>query len=116
MATMMLDSVSVTIILEDNATVQELANRSPIRLTADDYGQKEKVGDLPFTPTARQDLAPTQVNKGELYLYGSNSLVIFYVSEPNHWGGYTPLGVLQDPDVLDAFIGSGETAVTIDFN
>lgn len=116
MATMMLDSVSVDLILEDNATVQELANRSPTKLTVTDYGRKEKVGELPFTPTARQDLAPTEVNKGELYLYGSSSLVIFYVSQPNRWGGYTPLGVLQDPDVLDAFIGSGETVVTIDFD
>lgn len=116
MATMRLDSVSVDIIWEDNATVQELANRSPIKLTVTDYGRKEKVGKLPFTPTARQDLAPAQVNKGEVYLYGSNSLVIFYVSGPNQWGGYTPLGVLQDPDILDAFISSGETAVTIDFN
>ncbi len=70
----------------------------------------------PFAPTARQDLTHTQVDKGGLYLFGSNSLVIFYVSEPGQWGGYTPLGVLQDPDILDAFIRSGETAVTIDFD
>lgn len=115
MATVTLDSVSVEIILADNVTVQDLASRSPIELTVTDYGGKEKVGTLPFSPEGRQDLTPTRVNKGEVYLYGSNSLVIFYVSEPNQWGGYTPLGVLRDPDVLDAFIGSGETAVTIDF-
>ena len=116
MAELTLESVSVELILEDNAVVQDLASHSPIELIVNDHGGKEKVGTLPFTSTGRQDLAPARVEKGEVYLYGSNSLVIFYVSEPNHWGGYTRLGALQDPSVLDAFIGSGETTVTINFN
>lgn len=113
---MTLDSQVAAVLLEDNETVREFARRSPVDLIVDDYGDKEKVGTLPWTPTGQQNLAPSVVNKGDVYLYGANALVIFYASEPNRWSGYTPLGALQDPDVLDAFIGSGETAVTIDFD
>lgn len=115
MATMTLDAVSLDLVLENNAAVQDLARRSPIELTVDDYGEKEKVGTLPFAPTGRQDQTPARVDKGEVYLYGSDSLVIFYISVANHWGGYTRLGVLREPDVLDGFVGSGETAVSITF-
>lgn len=115
MAIMTIGGSDFTIQLHDNDTVRDMAARSPIELTVEDYGGKEKAGTLPFRPITN-GMTPSYIHKGEIYVYGSNSLVIFYHSEPNGFGGYTPVGVLENPDVLDAFIGSGKETLTIDFN
>ncbi|MCF2707440.1 hypothetical protein I6E29_09235 [Arcanobacterium haemolyticum] len=100
--------------LADHPIVNEFANYGTFTLVVNDFGGKEKVGDLPFTPQARENLTPPTVHKGDIYLYGSRSLVVFYHTEANQWSGYTYIGRLDEPDVLDSIIGTGQTEITLD--
>lgn len=116
MATLIIGSKEFELQLEDNATVDELARHSPITLTVDDYGGKEKVGSLPVAIRAGQSYAPRRVKAGDVFVYGSDSLVIFYTPGTNSWGGYRAVGTLFDAGALEEFIGSGAETVTLAFD
>ena len=108
-----IDGRSMSATLADNvstnALVEKLAN-GPITITMNNYGGFEKVGALPWSLPS----ADTQITTkpGDIMLYTSNSIVIFYGQ--NSWS-YTPLGVLEtiDPEEISSFVGSGTKQVTI---
>ena len=50
------------------------------------------------------------INKGDIYLYQSNYLVLFYKSFSTPYS-YTELGKLKDPTDLDTLIGSNNVEV-----
>jgi hypothetical protein len=54
---------------------------------------------------------PSDIQKGDLMLYGSDCLVLFYESFLTSYS-YTLLGKLDDPAGLEKALGSGEVCVT----
>lgn len=107
------DGKTMSATLADNiatkALVEKLAS-GPVTISMSNYGGFEKVGTLPWAlPTADTQIT---TKPGDIMLYKSNSIVIFYGR--NSWA-YTPLGVLEttDSSEISNFVGSGVKQVTI---
>lgn len=99
--------------LADNAAAKELAQlleSGSIEMPASNYGGFEKVCSLGTRLTASDVQTTTQA--GDIMLYSSNQIVIFYGS--NSWA-YTRLAKVVDEDIpqLQALLSGDEDSVTI---
>lgn len=95
--------------LQDNPTTRALLERLPMTVTMGELNGNEKYyyldGSLP-TDAHR----PGQIQAGDLMLYGSDCLVLFYESFPSSYS-YTRLGSVDDPAGLSAALGRGSVEV-----
>lgn len=108
-----IDGRSMSATLEDNVATKALVEKlaaGPITITMNNYGGFEKVGALPWSLPTDDKQITTQ--PGDIMLYTSNNIVIFYGR--NSWA-YTPLGVLETSDSaeISSFVGNGSKQVTI---
>lgn len=98
--------------LEENAAARGLAARLPLTVTMDELNSNEKYfylpEDLPSAPER-----PGTIQAGDLMLYGSDCLVLFYQSFSSAYS-YTRLGRIADPDGLADALGSGAVDVTFE--
>lgn len=91
--------------LYDNDTVKELLERFPMTLRMDELHGNEKY--YYFSnglPNAAQSV--TQIYTGDLKLFGSDCLVLFYKDFTTFFS-YTSLGQIDDPEGLSEALGSG---------
>lgn len=99
-----------TAMLEDNAAARALAERLPLTVTMGELNGNEKYHDLPQSlPTDPE--RPGSLQAGDLMLYGSDCLVLFYESFDSAYA-YTRLGRITDPAGLAEAVGSGNVEVT----
>ena len=102
-AKLLIDNKEYSITLEDNETVDALVNNMPLDLSMSNLNGNEFYSYLDFTlPTNSYD--PGKINKGDIYLYGNNCLVIFYESFNTSYS-YTKIGKLYDIEALDNIKG-----------
>ena len=103
-------SSTFTATLYDNATATAFKSRLPMTLNMIDLNGNEKYFDLPQSlPTNASN--PGTVQNGDLMLYGSNTLVLFYKTFSTSYS-YTRLGRIDDVTGLVAALGSGNVSVT----
>ncbi|MES2919965.1 MAG: cyclophilin-like fold protein [Verrucomicrobiota bacterium] len=96
--------------LEDNVTAAAFKAMLPLKLNMDDVNDNEKVSGLSANlPT--EDSNPKHIQTGDLMIWASRSLVLFYKSFPTSYS-YTRLGRIHDPAGLFAAVGSGNVTVT----
>lgn len=100
-------------VLEDNESakaLKELLAEGPLTISASNYGGFEKVCSL-GRELPNND-SQTTTHAGDLCLYNSNQIVIFYGS--NSWA-YTKLGKISDADKseLKKVLGGKETEITL---
>ena len=101
-----------TATLVDNSSAQalvELLQEGPLTIEMNDYGNMEKVGPIGQTLPANDEQITTE--PGDIILYQSNSLVIYY--DTNSWN-FTRIGKINyatQEELLDA-LGSGAVSVT----
>lgn len=98
--------------LSDNATTTAFKKLLPLSVTMTELNGNEKLFRLPGTMPARAS-TPSSIQTGDLMLYGSNTLVLFYKSFPTTYS-YTTIGRIDDPAGLEAAVGSGSVAVTFE--
>ena len=99
-----------TVALEDNAAAAALKECLPLTLDMSELNGNEKYNYLPFRlPTNASN--PGQIHAGDLMLYGSDCLVLFYKSFSTGYS-YTPIGRIDDPDGLADAVGRGGVQVT----
>ena len=102
---------SFTATLAENAAVDALVDwmeEGPIILELSDYADFEKVGPLGRSLPASDSQTTTQA--GDIVLYQSNQIVLFYGS--NSWS-YTQLGSIDDLTGWEDALGSGDVTVTL---
>ncbi len=99
-----------TATLMDNPTTRALLERLPMTVSMSELNGNEKYYYLPDSlPTNSQ--RPGNIQSGDLMLYGSDCLVLFYESFSSGYS-YTRLGSVDDPSNLAATLGSGSVDVT----
>ena len=113
-AKLLIDNKEYSITLEDNETVDALVNNMPLDLSMSNLNGNEFYSYLDFTlPTNSYD--PGKINKGDIYLYGNNCLVIFYESFNTSYS-YTKIGKLDNIEVLDNIKDKNNIIVSLEIN
>lgn len=113
-AKLLIDNKEYSITLEDNETVDALVNNMPFDLSMSNLNGNEFYSYLDFTlPTNSYD--PGKINKGDIYLYGNNCLVIFYESFNTSYS-YTKIGKLDNIEVLDNIKDKNNIIVSLEIN
>lgn len=110
--TLKIGNTTFRVVLEDNATARAFAALLPLTITMNELNGNEKYYMLSDNlPTASSRLG--RIEKGDLMLYGSNCLVLFYDTFPTSYS-YTRIGKIVEPDRLAAAVGKGRISVTIE--
>ena len=99
-----------TATLYNNATVTAFKKRLPMTINMKELNGNEKYFDLPDDLPANAS-NPGTIQTGDLMLYGSNTLVLFYKSFSTSYN-YTPMGRIDNASGLTAALGSGNVTVT----
>lgn len=115
----MKDTVLITIgsnqftaTLESNAAAIEFKKMLPLTINMKDLNSNEKFFDLASNLTTNA-ANPRTINSGDLMLWGSNTLVLFYKSFNTSYS-YPRLGKIENPSGLSQALGSGNVTVTFE--
>ena len=95
--------------LSDNAAAHAFAAQLPLTLDMSELNGNEKHATLPKALPANAS-RPGTIRSGDLMLYGSTTLVVFYRTFDSTYS-YTRLGRIHDPADLAQALGRGEVRV-----
>jgi hypothetical protein len=98
--------------LADNATARAFEKLLPLSITMTELNGNEKFARLSVSVPTRAS-TPSGIQTGDLMMYGSSTLVLFYKSFRTTYS-YTSIGRLDDPAALEAALGSGNVDVTFE--
>ena len=96
--------------LADNATAAAFITLLPLSIRMTELNGNEKFATLSATVPVRAS-TPASIRTGDLMLYGSNTLVLFYKSFRTTYS-YTAIGRIDEPAGLEAALGVGDVDVT----
>lgn len=103
------DSVVFTATLHNNPSAKAFKAKLPMTINMTELNRNEKYFDLSDNlPTNASN--PGTIQTGDLMLYGSNTLVLFYKTFSTSYN-YTRLGSIENSSGLAAALGSGNTTV-----
>lgn len=98
--TMNINEQQFEVRLHDNPAAKAFVNTLPLQLEMDELNGNEKFADLPHTfPSS--PVRPGTIQIGDLMLYGTQTLVLFYSSFESSYR-YTPIGKVINPENLPA--------------
>ena len=103
-------SIVFTATLCDNEAGAAFKAMLPLTLNMVDLNANEKYYDLPHA-LPRDPTNPGTINAGEVMLYGSNTVVLFYETFATSYS-YTPIAKIDDPSRLAVALGAGNVTVT----
>ena len=103
-------STNFTATIDDTETGRAFYNMLPLTLDMTELNGNEKYCYLGTSlPTA--SYRPGTINAGDIMLYGSSCIVVFYETFTSGYS-YTPIGTIDDVDNLKAALGTGDVQVT----
>ena len=105
-------SSSFTATLSDNITATTFKALLPMTINMTELNGNEKYFNLSNSLPANAS-NPSTIQTGDLMLYGSNTLVLFYKKFSTSYS-YTKLGRVDDSAGLTAALGSGNVTVTFE--
>ena len=94
-----------TVALENNETAAALKTHLPMTLDMSELNGNEKYNYLPFD-LPMDTYAPGFIEAGDVMLYGSDCLVVFYKSFSTSYR-YTKIGHMDDASLLQDAVGAG---------
>jgi hypothetical protein len=98
------------ITLADTEAARAFSAMLPLTIDMPDLNGNEKHAELPKAlPTST--MRPGTIRQGDLMLYGSKTLVLFYLTFDSAYS-YTRLGHLEDPADLAQVLGGGTVRAT----
>ncbi len=97
--TMIINNNTYVVELVDNNTVNELINHLPLELQMNELNGNEKYVYLDFE-LKTNSYKPNHINKGDVMLFGSNCLVLFYKSFDTSYS-YTKIGHISNLEDLN---------------
>lgn len=98
--------------LENNVTTRELISMFPMTLNMSELKSNEKYNYLDTDLTTNSS-RQSRINAGDIKLYGSNCLVVFYESFNTSYS-YTNLGTVDDVDSFVSELSNGSVTITFD--
>ncbi len=105
-------NAAFTATLDDNAAARAFVSLLPMTLEMDELNGNEKYCYLSRELPA-ESYRPGLIRAGDLMLYGSNCVVLFYETFSSGYS-YTRLGHIDAPDGLAAAAGNGKATVTFE--
>lgn len=103
---------SFTATLSDNASAKAFKALLPLTVAMNELNRNEKYYDLPNAlPAAASN--PGTIRNGDIMLYGSRTLVLFYKTFSTSYS-YTYIGSVDNPAGLEASLGAGNVTVTFE--
>lgn len=99
--------------LADTEAARQFAALLPLQLQMEELNGNEKYAylDDPLTSESRN---PGTINAGDIMLFGSSCVVLFYQTFPTQYT-YTPIAHLDDADGLTEVLGAGDVEARIAF-
>jgi hypothetical protein len=101
-----------TATLYDNAAAAAFKAMLPLKVNMTELNGNEKYVELPRNLPIKAS-NPETMQAGDLMLYGSSTLVLFYKTFSTSYN-YTQLGRIDDSKRLAAAVGSGNVSVTFE--
>ena len=102
-------STVFTATLAENETAKAFRAMLPLSLVMNELNNNEKYAGLSQSlPTA--PYSPGTIQSGDLMLYGSGTLVLFYKTFSTSYN-YTRIGTLDNPSGLEQALGPGNASV-----
>jgi 4-carboxymuconolactone decarboxylase len=98
--------------LYDNATATAFKAMLPLTIHMVELNDNEKYADLKQSLPVNA-VNPKTIQNGDLMMYGSNTLVLFYKNFSTSYS-YTQLGLIENPSGLAAALGSKNVTVTFE--
>ena len=98
--------------LIDNDTSKALLAQFPMTLNMSDLNGNEKYYHLANSLPSESTEKPAIINVGDIMCWSGYSLVLFYKTFSNSYGGYVRLGYIEDASGLAAALGSGNIQVS----
>ncbi len=103
-------SARFTAVLAENEAAAAFLRRLPLTVEMRELNGNEKYADL-ANPLPAKTETPGTIRCGDLMLYGSSTVVLFYENFSSPYR-YTVLGNVENPDGLKAALGRGNPTVT----
>jgi|AKZA01.1.fsa_nt_gi Uncharacterized conserved protein len=99
-----------------NDATNVLIEKMPFTITMSDFNSNEKLYHLPESLPIVNSEVPSTIHEGEIMCWNANTLVLFYETFSNSFGGYTRLGYIEDPSGLRDMVGLSDVEVTFELN
>lgn len=96
----------------DNETTRAFIAQMPMTVNMSELNGKEKYYHFPNDLPVGSTDWPVTIHAGEIMIWSSNSLVLFYNTFSNSYGGYVKLGYIEDISGLTSALGSGNVQIT----
>ncbi len=95
----------------DNETTDLLKSKLPLTISMDELNGNEKYSYMDFS-LPKNEISPDYIENGDLMLFGSNCIVLFYKSFKTSYS-YTKIGKVENSKELNSALKSGSVQVTI---
>jgi hypothetical protein len=107
--TIKINSQTFTATLLDNNTAKAFRQMLPLTIHMTELNRNEKYFDLPSSLPA-QAVKPGNIKTGDIMLYGSKTLVLFYKNFDSSYA-YTKIGTVDNIENYAAVLGAGDVTV-----
>ena len=100
--------------LYDKQITQALISKLPMTVNMIELNGREKYYHLPESLPVQGTETPATIHAGDIMYWSSNSLVLFYNTYSNSYGGYVKLGYIEDIYGLKEALGKENVQVTFE--